>query len=166
MKQDKRKLREKNTKSKLNKLRTKKKRDESHRIKELLNKQFGTKNVDKKLTEAKIKVKHSLSLVHAMNIAFISDSFTPTLIGYLIGVHSSKVNNMLQVLGFQLDKEKGERRVVTKAGELFFSEQGTSGLKWKFAVVDYISKKYNLTIDQDLSSSSYRYEVTIFYLAS
>ncbi|MEY8213669.1 MAG: hypothetical protein RPR97_04195 [Colwellia sp.] len=160
MKLTKRKAREKNKKNTLNKARTAKKRAESQEFKSKLKLAEKTLMQEKKGAPLAFEIKHSHVFVNAFNIAYSSDAFTPSLMGAMLGgLHSSRINSILNELKFQNKKEIGERRTVTDLGKKYFSKHSTIGLAWKFKAIEFISKKYNLAIDKDLSSVAYRMHV-------
>lgn len=76
------------------------------------------------------------------------DAYPPWVMGVLLGhLHWSKINFILEQIGFQHPKVVGERRSPTMRGSEYYSKPSSSGLKWKFSAINCISEQYSIPID-------------------
>lgn len=96
---------------------------------------------------------HTLGIVHAIDVAFGTDSFTPTIIGVLLGgIHHRKINRLLA----ELDLQTESPRKVTDKGYQYVADNRGFYIKWNFEAVKLLSSTYSLPIDQQLINDDYR----------
>ena len=155
MKADKKQKRVKQRAKKVNLQRDQSRRAEANNRNRLIAQQLEVIEAKSKPNKAQ-EEKYSVRVFRAVNIAYSFDSFTPSLIGIILGIHFSRVNLIIEDIGWQGSKIKGSIREVTEEGMQYLAEKTNSGLKWKSSVIDILSSRYGFDVDQNLKSGWYR----------